>query len=204
MEQPDYCLETLHRNAGPIARFCEHLRKGGDPKDFTACGEVQFLKGDSKLYASVNQVICGRNRTRQKINRAVRNLMGYPEGEPVVEGERLISLMNNRYHGLFNGSQVVVDKVLKRNKLLVSHDGQLTQVKYLPGLIGLEKQGEYDKREGHPFDWAYAITAHKAQGSEWDWVAVVDEPMPGCDRKKWRYTAASRAKERLFWVGSPP
>jgi exodeoxyribonuclease-5 len=203
MEEPDYRLETLHRNAGPLACFCEHLRKGGNPSDFSECEAVRSVKGCPDLYAKVEQVICARNRTRQRINRAVRNVLGYPEDEPVVEGERLISLMNSRYHSLFNGSQVVVDKVLKRNKLLVRHDGELTKVKYLPDLIGLVKQGEFDRREGHPFDWAYAITAHKAQGSEWDWVAVVDEPMPGCDRKKWRYTAASRTKERLFWVGSP-
>lgn len=201
LEEPDYRLETLHRNAGPIAHFCEHLRKGGTPSDFPECEAVRFINGCPDLYARVDQVICARNRTRQKINRAVRNVLGYPEDEPVVENERLISLMNNRHHGLFNGSQVVVDKILKRNKLLVRHDGQLTKIKYLPNLIGLEQQGEYDKREGHAFDWAYSITAHKAQGSEWDTVAVVDEPMPGCNRKKWRYTAASRARRVLFWVG---
>ena len=201
MESPDYCLETLHRNAGPIAHFCEHLRKGGSPTDWKQSESVRFAKGNLDLYCSVDQVICARNKTRQEINRAMRSQRGFPAGVPVVEGERLISLMNNKHQGLWNGSQVVVEDIIKGNKLLVRNDGAQLKVKYIPDLIGLEKQGEYDKRKGHPFDWAYAITAHKAQGSEWDSVAVVDEALQGCGRSRWRYTAASRAKNLLYWIG---
>ncbi len=32
MATPDVTLETIHRNAGPIARFAEHLRRGGEAR----------------------------------------------------------------------------------------------------------------------------------------------------------------------------
>jgi exodeoxyribonuclease-5 len=135
-----------------------------------------------------------------KINKMIRKARGYPADVPVVKGERLISLMNNRHLGLFNGSQVMVENTIGQKKLLLDNGGRLIEVKYLPEMIGLEKQANYDKKKGHPFDWAYGITAHKAQGSEWDAVVVVDEPLWGTDRVKWRYTAASRAKKMLYWI----
>jgi ATP-dependent exoDNAse (exonuclease V) alpha subunit len=49
------------------------------------------------------------------------------------------------------------------------------------------------------FDYAYCITAHKAQGSEWDSVVVLEQISNRWDAKRWRYTAATRAKERLVY-----
>ena len=51
------------------------------------------------------------------------------------------------------------------------------------------------------FEFAYAITCHKAQGSEFDSVVVFDEGwLFGEDRYRWLYTAITRAKKRLIIV----
>ena len=51
------------------------------------------------------------------------------------------------------------------------------------------------------FEFAYAITCHKAQGSEFDSVVVFDESwLFGEDRHRWLYTAITRAKKRLLIV----
>lgn len=51
------------------------------------------------------------------------------------------------------------------------------------------------------FEFAYAITCHKAQGSEFDYVVVFDESwLFGEDRFRWLYTAITRAKKRLLIV----
>jgi exodeoxyribonuclease-5 len=53
------------------------------------------------------------------------------------------------------------------------------------------------------FDYAYAITVHKSQGSEWDNVLLVDDEMNANNirfRRRWLYTAVTRAKERLTWL----
>ena len=53
------------------------------------------------------------------------------------------------------------------------------------------------------FDYAYAITCWKAQGSEYDKVLVFEENFPlknTIDHQKYLYTAATRAKKRLIIV----
>lgn len=54
----------------------------------------------------------------------------------------------------------------------------------------------------YDFAYAYAITCHKAQGSEWDKVLVMEEgfPFDKEEHKRWLYTAATRAKEKLVIV----
>lgn len=53
----------------------------------------------------------------------------------------------------------------------------------------------------HEFDYGYAITAHKSQGSEYDKVLVFEEDFPrGEEHKRWLYTAITRAKEKLVIV----
>jgi ATP-dependent exoDNAse (exonuclease V) alpha subunit len=48
-------------------------------------------------------------------------------------------------------------------------------------------------------DWAFATTCHKAQGSEWEKVLIIDEGWPNnrADVQRWRYTAATRARSKL-------
>ena len=47
------------------------------------------------------------------------------------------------------------------------------------------------------FEFAYAVTCHKAQGSEYDSVVVVDESGYFENAKEWLYTAITRAKKKL-------
>ncbi len=49
------------------------------------------------------------------------------------------------------------------------------------------------------FEFAYAVTCHKAQGSEFDFVIVFDESWAfGEEKSRWLYTAITRAKEKLL------
>ena len=51
------------------------------------------------------------------------------------------------------------------------------------------------------FEFAYAVTCHKAQGSEFDFVVVFDESWAfGEEKNRWLYTAITRAKEKLLIV----
>lgn len=50
------------------------------------------------------------------------------------------------------------------------------------------------------FEFAYAVTCHKAQGSEYDFVVVVDESRAFEDGKEWLYTAITRAKKKLLVI----
>ena len=51
------------------------------------------------------------------------------------------------------------------------------------------------------FEFGYAITCHKAQGSEFDFVIVFDESWVfGEEKDRWLYTAITRAKEKLLII----
>ena len=52
------------------------------------------------------------------------------------------------------------------------------------------------------FEYGYAITTHKAQGSEWDKVLVIEENFPWNkeEHARWLYTAATRASEKLVII----
>ncbi|MBT4124189.1 MAG: ATP-binding domain-containing protein, partial [Candidatus Pacebacteria bacterium] len=57
---------------------------------------------------------------------------------------------------------------------------------------------------GDLFDFGYALTVHKAQGSQAKKAIVFEERFPKMDDqmwKKWLYTAVTRAEEELFIVG---
>ena len=68
------------------------------------------------------------------------------------------------------------------------------------------KLGQLKQRYGEivpkEFAYGYAITCHKAQGSEWEKVLVLEENFPR-DKKEhaqWLYTACTRASDKLVLV----
>ena len=48
------------------------------------------------------------------------------------------------------------------------------------------------------FDYGYAITVHKSQGSEYNNVLLIDDWPPHKDYNRWLYTAVTRAKKKII------
>ena len=64
-----------------------------------------------------------------------------------------------------------------------------------------------DKRKrqfgNYEADWAYCLTVHKSQGSQWNHVGLIDDGIMIRDkefRKRWLYTALTRAAERFTLI----
>jgi len=57
------------------------------------------------------------------------------------------------------------------------------------------------RRESDEFDFGYALTVHKAQGSQWDDVVLFDESWAFREnRERWLYTGVTRAAKSLTVV----
>lgn len=58
-----------------------------------------------------------------------------------------------------------------------------------------------ERRYSDEFTFGYALTVHKAQGSQWNDVLLFDESWAFReDRAKWLYTGVTRAAERITVV----
>ena len=65
------------------------------------------------------------------------------------------------------------------------------------------EETQYELLDRVSADYAYAVTVHKSQGSEWDKVLLWDDGFGRWDdemRRRWLYTAITRASERLIWA----
>jgi exodeoxyribonuclease-5 len=203
MANPMYRLETLHRNAGAVARFAEHLRNGQTAIYFhTKSADVQLIPRGSmttRLLMDADQVICPFNRSRVDFNQRIRYKLGRTQLLEV--GDRVIALRNAREEGLYNGMQGTVTRVDLDNRVMDFVDeceGPHEGIRFDPAQFGQEK---YEHRLGgpHPFDYGYVVTCHKAQGSEWGRVTVLDQGWKS-EYPRRAYTAASRAGRQLTWV----
>jgi exodeoxyribonuclease-5 len=208
MKNPDVTLTEIHRQAAgnPIITFAHELRQGAVPERGRR-GKCLMIGGREEFAESLNYVdaaIVGYNSARVWANHEMRRLRDY--GGPVPQpGEPVVCLRNSYAHGLFNGQVTIVLSVSD-----TKDDGlRLTLVDDLgeehPDVPADRRQfGKERMIEDAPptvclFDWGYALTAHKAQGSEWGRVAVFEQLHSDWNAARWRYTAATRAAEALVY-----
>jgi hypothetical protein len=89
------------------------------------------------------------------------------------------------------------------NYIPIDYNSLLTGKKTLTGEQEFQMK-KYKKCPDPPFEfaYAYAITGHKSQGSQWDKVLAYEErfPFQQVEHARWAYTVATRASEKLVWV----
>lgn len=218
MARPDFVLSKIHRQAeaSPIIILANNVRTGAPscltPTRHGLDADV-VIRGKAltpEQLLTFSQFICARNVTRQTMNTAVRNYLRRPPLS-IVPGDKLIVLHNNLSFGVFNGMIVFVDEIINEGAecwITKVHDevnNYYTLDIWKKPFQIVMKKGTYESQVPRKFvfcDFAYAITCHKSQGSEWDRVVVWDEFMPPsvwC-MKRWRYTAITRAAKQLLYL----
>jgi exodeoxyribonuclease-5 len=201
--KPDFLLTEIHRQAAgsPIITMATQVRQG-QRLAYGKRGDSEVIRKYKADYmAPWDQIIVGRNLTRQQVNEKLRL------GSPAVpeKGEKLICLRNNAELGLLNGTQWIVADVADRGRFLelslVDTDRQDIEplpISAHPLDANLRDMMPYERRAFNEFDYGYGITCHKSQGSQWNNVLVVNEGY--CfreDAAKWLYTAITRAAETV-------
>jgi exodeoxyribonuclease-5 len=191
---PDVMLtEIMRTDSDEIIDVATHVRNGGIP----AYDPPPTLEAALRF----DQVLVGTNATRQRFNTRARALLGFDDPLP-VPGDRLICIRNEYRYGIFNGQQFTVETRDDVRLLLRDEDGDTGWVEFSADCLETPGPGcvDFDGHNGTAcFTWAYAITCHKSQGSEWDRVLVVNESF-GVDRHRWLYTAVTRAVEQVSVV----
>lgn len=212
LENSDIFLTKVWRNDNGILELATDIRAHKPIKK--QYENVEFRRSiffDFKLIGEDSVVICRYNKTRRKLNEEIRKRI-YEFSNVLHVGERIMILQNDRETGLSNGSIVeiiainyLVDDIVKLN--IKTSDGQLLWI--MAGLYvikNLERPKSADnfrsplgrKIRIFDIDYAYAITCHKSQGSEFDRVFVIREGQNYDDWDKWFYTAVTRAKKKLY------
>jgi len=214
--EPDILLEEVHRQArdNPIIELAQMVREGRDIMygDYgTTARIISKSNVTSDLVLDADQVLVGTNRTRRSYNMRLRELKDF-DGPLPAAGDKLVCLRNDNAKGLLNGSLWQVTSAPRTVKpvmnLLVRAEDEgiernSAKIKLLKAVFeepGVEIPWQMRRRHDD-FDYGYALTVHKAQGSQWDQVVLFDESYAFREhRQRWLYTAVTRAAERLTIV----
>jgi exodeoxyribonuclease-5 len=221
---PTVELTEIKRQAleSPIIRLAHAIRHGENPMkhiDGKNTIKVPRSRVTAEHYARAGQVICGTNKTRYAINRDTRAHYRRSHSKlginMPVKGDKLICTMNKDKYRWINGVIHEAVSDLKQGEygpiIDVMYQDELRQnvevydYNFRCNYADPKQISEYkitDWREKQmltELDYAYAITCHKSQGSEWDKVLVIQDWF-FADKERWLYTAVTRAKEKLLWA----
>jgi exodeoxyribonuclease-5 len=198
-------LTEIHRQAegNPIIDLATRVRRG-DALPPGQYGTSIVLRGkpDPSMVLGCDQVIVGTNKTRRFCNQKIRDLRGFG-GDLPVAGERVVCLRNNHDVGILNGTLWNVVEAssfsgLHQMSMKLESDGQVVDVSaHTQHFLG-EELPYWGRKDAEEFDFGYAMTCHKAQGSGWPSVCVFDESwIARANRREWLYTAITRAAQRV-------
>jgi exodeoxyribonuclease V alpha subunit len=242
-------LTEIQRNSGSIVRACVHVKEGehfetmkslkqwnpdapernlihlscrGEEAIDEQLSAVYTWLDKAKRWDLVNevQVICARNKTRQRLNRQLRDRLNAnpPSEHPTFRiGDKVICLKNDFYASVgpsnkdrplvangdfgcvtgFRGRQMEVVLTAPDRRVLVplgkTDEGQDS---------GADDDNEVVKANGCRWDLAYCCTTHKYQGSECPVVIVVLDAAGLLSSRELLYTAVSRAKQLCVLIAA--
>ncbi len=215
-QEPDFLLSEIHRQAkdNPIIQLAMDVREGKEIMrgDYGAAQVISKSEVTQGLVLDADQVLVGTNRTRRRYNQRLRKLKGFSADYP-QSGDKLVCLRNDPAKGLLNGSLWQVMSSSREtvkpgiNLMIRPEDDDMdrgaAKIKLLKAAFEeTETEIPWTTRKRYDeFDYGYALTVHKAQGSQWNNVVLFDESFAFRDsRERWLYTAITRAAETLTIV----
>ena len=223
LQKPHVFLDEVMRQAqdSEIIRLSMDVRDGKSLSLFKG-KDVRVVPKDSisdRLMITADMVLCGKNATRFSLNeRMRRTYWGDKYVDEPINGDKCICLKNQWSVGdLVNGSIGTISNIRKEKtfylkpKMIADFETECKD--WFPGLsmdyklftegkptVNQDNWKQYPK-EIRPmeFDYAYAITVHKSQGSEFEKVVLFNEYL-GKDREtylRWLYTGITRSSQKL-------
>lgn len=169
------------------------------------CPELERSEYGSEHAARYIPIICFMNKTRLAINANVRQLVQGSSVRQLLKGDCLVLRSRLKPHeirsGMHNNSMWIVNSIKSRVAYLVSREDKSIQWNCPLDYISVE---DFDMPvRKYNFRFAWAITCHMAQGSEYDTVFIAPDMLwNGSDTaSRWWYTAITRAKRNVLLLG---
>lgn len=232
MKKPDLKLEKIHRQAveNPIIQLSMTVRQTGEiPVEKFSNTVIKYDRTDPLIHEIIQtklqqldedtMLLAGTNKTRIQLNKEIRQLQYRETAEPEV-GDKVICVKNNWDKYIYNGmtgtvrhikngynddgeslwyeAEIEMDEqnILYTGKIWKAQFNAPSSIKDVPKLP--------NKESIDLFDFGYALTVHKAQGSQAKKVILFEERFQKMDDemwKRWLYTAITRAEEELYIIG---
>lgn len=227
MREPQIKLERIYRQAegSPIIEVATLARTTGElPVREYGAGVRKLDRALPETGLMVQElleswrpellVLCGYNHTRVKLNAAIRGFKDMESAEP-QSGDRVVCLRNNRTKKIYNGMIGRVVRCVPADAQWYEAEIELDGEDYR--YAGYIWRGQFgaaetvkdapvapDGERGDLWDFGYALTVHKAQGSQSPRVLVFEERFAKASEEDWRrwlYTAVTRAETELTIIG---
>lgn len=221
MMHPDYVLSKIMRQSegNPIIQLANMILDDeyydlGTYGSSKVVDHIDFNKG---LIYDYDMILCGKNKTRDKLNKmCIKDILMKKDLKPFI-GAKVVNRQNNwdiAVDGisLTNGLVGYITNLSKRHSYKGYYmidfrpdfmDSEFENLhidcRYITSDYNLRKNFGYTKYE--KFEYAYCISTHISQGSQYNRVLFIDEVFPDAETtKKLRYTAITRAIDNIVIV----
>lgn len=228
LDSPHIFLNEIHRQAqdNSIIKLSMMIRENKNVPYIYDDSDVKVINRSELTVGMLDwadQVLCAKNETRRTINNEMREFYGRKTILP-EDGDKIICLrnywdtLNNEEYPLINGTIGVVrnpfhgqDYGVLGQKVIIDFEADYTESLFDKLVVdtnifkGFAPQSKSNPRKGnlfYEFDYGYAITTWKAQGSQWGKVLIYEEnfPFDPQDKIKFLYTAITRAQDKVILV----
>ena len=225
--QYDFFLDKPHRQAldNPILVLANYARNNEIYKiRIGSYGDTanvySRLDFNEESLIEADQIICCRNKTVTDMNKFIRSEHLGRKDNIIHENEKIMCLANNWEVMNSDGISLVNGLIGRASNIKVKPKAQIYEVDFQPDFTTNFESVYIDKllfegKESNPatdlfrapiidvigklntFTYAYAITCHKSQGSEFPYVTFMPEMLSKKDYFRLVYTGITRASEKL-------
>lgn len=218
LKKPNIFLDEIHRQAtgNPIihvsmlARLGEAIELGMYGKNVLVISDNDITDGSLKR---AGQILVGYNKTRTALNGRIRQMLKFNDDLPMI-GDKVICTKNNWQEAiegtpLINGTIGFITDVgfhsKRDNKIKLDFRPEFAETSYdklecdTQEFLNVPKD-KVIRNDYNKFDYGYAITNHKAMGSEFEDVMLFEEVLNSDMHSRWLYTGITRAEKTLILV----
>lgn len=213
----------MRQNKKSPILYLAHRALNGETIEIGTYGNCRVIYEDEltdEEIISADIIICGKNSTREMVNSNFRrNILKTNSTTPLV-GEKMICRKNNWFIAsdginLVNGLSGIVTK----SPGVEGFDGKTYTIDFQPLMCGglfqdlkcdykylmadLHKRDFLKKAkfsEGEKMEYAYAITTHLSQGSQYNNGIYIEEYLNAMINRNLWYTGVSRFKQSITYV----